>query len=47
MQKFGKSYEELVQQAGSSESIKEKMKAIKKVYPQRISEAEPKKVGGI
>jgi hypothetical protein len=44
--KFGKSYDELVQQAESSESIKEKMKAVKKVYPQRISEAEPKKIGG-
>ena len=45
-QKFGKSYDELSQQAGSSESAKEKMRAIKKMYPQRISEAEPKKVGG-
>lgn len=45
-QKFGKSYDELSQQAGSSESTKEKMRAIKKMYPQRISEAEPKKVGG-
>jgi biopolymer transport protein ExbD len=45
-QKFGTSYTELVAQSGSSEAIKEKMKAIKKIYPQRISEAEPKKVGG-
>ena len=45
-QKFGKSYPELVQQAGSSDLAKDKMKAIKKVYPQRISEAEPKRVGG-
>lgn len=44
--KFGKSYEELVQQSGSSDAIKEKMRAVKKVFPQRISEAEPKKVGG-
>jgi biopolymer transport protein ExbD len=45
-QKFNKSYEELAQQAGSSDAAKEKMKAVKKFYPQRISEAEPKKVGG-
>lgn len=46
MQKFGVTYTELEQQAGSSDAVKEKRKAIKKVYPQRISEAEPKKVGG-
>lgn len=46
MQKFGVTYTELEQQAGSSDAIKNKKKAIKKVYPQRISEAEPKKVGG-
>lgn len=45
-QKFGTTYNELVQQSGSSDAIKEKMKAIKSIYPQRISEAEPKKVGG-
>ncbi len=45
-QKFGKPYTELVQKSGSSDAIKEKMKAVKKFYPQRISEAEPKKVGG-
>ena len=45
-QKFGKPYTELVQKSGSSDLIKEKMKAVKKFYPQRISEAEPKKVGG-
>jgi len=45
-QKFGKSYDEIEKQAGSSETIKEQKKAIKKVYPQRISEAEPKRVGG-
>jgi biopolymer transport protein ExbD len=44
-QKFQKSYEELVQQSGSSDANKEKMKAVKKFYPQRISEAEPKRVG--
>jgi biopolymer transport protein ExbD len=46
LQKFGKSYTELSQQAGSSELIKEKAEAVKDVYPQRISEAEPKKIGG-
>ncbi len=46
LQKFGKSYTELSQQAGSSDAIKEKADAVKDVYPQRISEAEPKKVGG-
>ena len=45
-QKFNKSYAELVKLAGSSDAAKEKMKAVKKFYPQRISEAEPKKVGG-
>lgn len=45
-QKFGKSYQELVQQSGASDANKEKMKAVKKFYPQRISEAEPKRVGG-
>ena len=46
MQKFGKTYNELVQQSESSEAIEDKMKAVKKIFPQRISEAEPKKVGG-
>merc|ERR1711935_73635 len=45
-QKFNKSYSELVKLASSSDNAKEKMKAVKKFYPQRISEAEPKKVGG-
>lgn len=45
-QKFGKSYNELVDQAGSSELIEKQMKAVKKYYPQRISEAEPKNIGG-
>jgi biopolymer transport protein ExbD len=46
LQKFGKPYTELVQKSGSSDLMEEKMKAVKKFYPQRISEAEPKKVGG-
>jgi len=44
--KFGKSYEELLALSGSSESIKDQVRAIKKAVPQRISEAEPKNVGG-
>ncbi len=46
MQKFGKSFAEMEQQSGSSDAMNEKVKAIKQVYPQRISEAEPKKIGG-
>lgn len=45
-QKFGKTYQELLQQAGASEAAEQQLDAVKKVYPQRISEAEPKKVGG-
>lgn len=45
-QKFGMSYTELVAQSKASEGNKEKMNAIKKMIPQRISEAEPKKIGG-
>lgn len=45
-QRFGKSYQELLQQAGSSDKIATQLEAVKKVYPQRISEAEPKKIGG-
>ena len=45
-QKFGKTYQELIQQASASETAGQQLDAVKKVYPQRISEAEPKKVGG-
>ena len=45
-QKFGKTYQELLQQAGASEKAEQQLDAVKKVYPQRISEAEPKKIGG-
>lgn len=45
-QKFGKTYQELIQQASASETAEQQLDALKKVYPQRISEAEPKKVGG-
>jgi biopolymer transport protein ExbD len=46
LQKFGKTYQELTQQAGASEKAEQQLEAVKKVYPQRISEAEPKKIGG-
>ncbi len=39
--KFGVSYDELLKRGDE-----EKVKAIRKVYPQRISEAEPQDVGG-
>lgn len=45
-EKFGKTYDDLKKMSGSSESIAAKAKAVKKIFPQRISEAEPKKVGG-
>jgi len=45
-QKFQKTYTELVKESGASDANKEKLKAVKKFYPQRISEAEPKRVGG-
>jgi len=41
MDEFGVTYESLVEKGD-----KARAKAIKKVYPQRISEAEPKNVGG-
>lgn len=46
---FGMSYNEIEEQAKSeegSEKYKEMVDAIRDVYPQRISEAEPKDVGG-
>lgn len=50
MQKFGISYRTLEERATAEdapdESARAMMKAIRKVYPQRISEAEPKNVGG-
>lgn len=41
VEKFGVSYDSLLERGD-----KEKVKAIRKVYPQRISEAEPQDVGG-
>jgi len=45
-QKFQMSYTELLAQSNASDANKEKVKAVKKMVPQRISEAEPKKIGG-
>lgn len=44
-EKFGKSYKQLKIDAENSEKAKMQLKAVKKVYPQRISEAEPKNIG--
>ncbi|MBL4709468.1 MAG: biopolymer transporter ExbD [Flavobacteriales bacterium] len=44
-QKFEKSMRQLEDGAKGSNLIKAQLKAVKKVYPQRISEAEPKNVG--
>ncbi|MFN7014806.1 MAG: ExbD/TolR family protein [Bacteroidia bacterium] len=41
LSKFGKSYDDLIRLGD-----KEKTDAIKAIYPQRISEAEPKNIGG-
>lgn len=41
LSKFGKSYDDLVRLGD-----KEKTDAVKAIYPQRISEAEPKNIGG-
>ncbi len=43
-QKFGKSMRQLEDGAEDSKLMKAQLKAVKKVYPQRISEAEPKNV---
>lgn len=45
MRKFGKSYKELEEQAKTSEGAEQQLDAVKDVYPQRISEAEPKDIG--
>ena len=43
--KFGKTMQQLEDGAKGTELFKQQLKAVKKVYPQRISEAEPKNVG--
>lgn len=45
MKKFGKTMKQLESEAEISEAAEQKIKAVKKFYPQRISEAEPKNVG--
>lgn len=46
LKEFGKTYDELAATAESSETIANQAEAIKSIYPQRISEAEPKAIGG-
>lgn len=45
MSKFSVNYADLVEKAKDDEMANKRYKAIKKIYPQRISEAEPKDVG--
>jgi biopolymer transport protein ExbD len=45
MQKFGKSYVDLEKLSENSETAAMQVEAVKDVYPQRISEAEPKNIG--
>ena len=44
VKRFGKTMKELEEDAKDSKVAKEQLKAVKKFYPQRISEAEPKNV---
>lgn len=46
LKEFGKSYDDLVKLSETSETILNQADAIKAIYPQRISEAEPKAIGG-
>ena len=46
MARFGKTYTELKANSKKSKADKEKAKVIRALVPQRISEAEPKEVGG-
>ncbi|MFT4756194.1 MAG: biopolymer transport protein ExbD [Vicingaceae bacterium] len=43
--KFGKTMQQLEDGAQATELFEQQLKAVKKVYPQRISEAEPKNMG--
>lgn len=45
LQQFGKTMKELEKAAERSKKAEAQIKAVKKVYPQRISEAEPKNFG--
>lgn len=44
-QEFGKTYKQLEKEAELSKNAEMQLEAVKKVYPQRISEAEPKNIG--
>ena len=44
-EQFGKSYKQLQAESENSKKAELQLKAVKKVYPQRISEAEPKNIG--
>jgi hypothetical protein len=46
MERFGQSYDDLKANSKKSKSDKEKARAVRKLIPQRISEAEPKEIGG-
>ncbi len=46
LKEFGKSYKELIDLSSSSDETNNQLEAIKALYPQRISEAEPKSIGG-
>ncbi|MGB0367880.1 MAG: ExbD/TolR family protein [Flavobacteriales bacterium] len=46
MDRFGESYDDLKANSKKSKSDKEKAKAVRMLIPQRISEAEPKEIGG-
>ena len=46
MERFGESYDDLKANSKKSKSDKEKARAVRKLIPQRISEAEPKEIGG-
>ena len=45
MQKFGKTVAQLEKEAENSKKAEQQLDAVKTLYPQRISEAEPKNVG--
>lgn len=45
MEKFGKTLSQLEKEGENSEKAKQQATAVKKIYPQRISEAEPKNIG--
>jgi biopolymer transport protein ExbD len=45
MQKFGKTIKQLEDGSQTSELMDQQLDAVKDVYPQRISEAEPKSIG--